>query len=259
MRAVLTARMSGRGSGWWAGVPRRCPVPTPRSTSCSPPRPGIGSTSRGRCPRWHGYCGPSGGCRSSGAVPIAPSAGCGTSGRAESSSHPTRRLRPTNVARVAHAVNVDGGDDSPFFPHEAMLFRWQRSMSKEDLVALATTYRAVITIDNATAPGSSRRYGALPRQSPGPGRPGRCPSADALLLLEGSSPLKAEVRAGAHPPDDPGLRPGHRDPLPCPQRPTSASTPSHRGCGRSPGGPRPPWSLHRSGSWWSGSARPCLE
>ena len=42
------------------------------------------------------------------------------------------------------------GDDSPFLPHESMLFRWQRSMSKEDLVALATTYSSVITMEDAT-------------------------------------------------------------------------------------------------------------
>ncbi len=49
-----------------------------------------------------------------------------------------------------HAVNVAGGSDSPFFPHEATLFRWQRSMSKQDLVALATTYSLVITMEDAT-------------------------------------------------------------------------------------------------------------
>jgi SAM-dependent methyltransferase len=49
--------------------------------------------------------------------------------------------------RGRHAVNVDTGDHSPFFPHEAALFRWQRPMSKEDLVALATTYSSVITMN----------------------------------------------------------------------------------------------------------------
>jgi SAM-dependent methyltransferase len=49
-----------------------------------------------------------------------------------------------------HVVNVDEGDSSPFFPHEATLFRWQRSMSKKDLVALTATYSAVITMDDAT-------------------------------------------------------------------------------------------------------------
>ncbi len=48
--------------------------------------------------------------------------------------------------RGRHAVNVDAGDDSPFFPHEAMLVRWHRPMTKEDLVALATTYSSVITM-----------------------------------------------------------------------------------------------------------------
>jgi SAM-dependent methyltransferase len=49
--------------------------------------------------------------------------------------------------RGRHIVNVDSGADSPFLPHEAALFRWQRPMSKEDLVALATTYSSVITMD----------------------------------------------------------------------------------------------------------------
>jgi SAM-dependent methyltransferase len=55
--------------------------------------------------------------------------------------------------RGRHAVNVDASDDSPFSPHEAMLFRWHRPMSKEDLVALATTYSSVITMDE-----ESRRH-----------------------------------------------------------------------------------------------------
>ncbi len=49
-----------------------------------------------------------------------------------------------------HAVNVDGSSGSPFFPHEAALFRWERPMSKADVVALATTYSAVITMEDAT-------------------------------------------------------------------------------------------------------------
>ena len=56
------------------------------------------------------------------------------------------RSRPTSP-EVATAVNVDAGDDSPFFPHEATLVRWDRPMSKEDLVALATTYSSVITME----------------------------------------------------------------------------------------------------------------
>ena len=49
-----------------------------------------------------------------------------------------------------HAVNVDGSSGSPFFPHEAALFRWERPMSKADVVALATTYSVVITMEDAT-------------------------------------------------------------------------------------------------------------
>jgi SAM-dependent methyltransferase len=49
--------------------------------------------------------------------------------------------------RGRHLVNVDVGEESPFFPHETTLFRWNRPMSKGDLVALATTYSSVITMD----------------------------------------------------------------------------------------------------------------
>jgi SAM-dependent methyltransferase len=52
--------------------------------------------------------------------------------------------------RRRHMVNVDVGANSPFLPHESTLFRWQRPMTKEDLVALATTYSSVITMDNKT-------------------------------------------------------------------------------------------------------------
>jgi SAM-dependent methyltransferase len=46
-----------------------------------------------------------------------------------------------------HLVSVDAGGASPFLPPETRLFQWTRSMSKADLVALSTTYSAVITMD----------------------------------------------------------------------------------------------------------------
>jgi SAM-dependent methyltransferase len=50
--------------------------------------------------------------------------------------------------RRRHVVNVDIGDDqSPFLEPETALFRWSRAMTKEDIVALATTYSAVIVMD----------------------------------------------------------------------------------------------------------------
>ncbi len=49
--------------------------------------------------------------------------------------------------RRRHAVNVDIGGHSPFLEPESALFRWSRPMTKNDLIALATTYSAVITMD----------------------------------------------------------------------------------------------------------------
>ena len=46
-----------------------------------------------------------------------------------------------------HLVSVEAGGPSPFLQPETMLFHWTRPMSKADLVALSTTYSAVITMD----------------------------------------------------------------------------------------------------------------
>jgi SAM-dependent methyltransferase len=50
--------------------------------------------------------------------------------------------------RRRHLVNVDLGGQSPFEAPETTLLRWRRPMSKGDLVALATTYSSVITMDD---------------------------------------------------------------------------------------------------------------
>ena len=55
--------------------------------------------------------------------------------------------------RRRHMVNVDLGGHSPFGAPETALFRWTRPMSKDDLVALATTYSSVITMDEETRGG----------------------------------------------------------------------------------------------------------
>ena len=47
-------------------------------------------------------------------------------------------------------VNVDIGGHSPFLGPETALFRWSRPMTKADIVALATTYSAVIIMDEDT-------------------------------------------------------------------------------------------------------------
>jgi len=49
--------------------------------------------------------------------------------------------------RRRHAVNVELAGGSPFSEPETSLFRWTRPMTKRDLVALATTYSSVITMD----------------------------------------------------------------------------------------------------------------
>ena len=49
--------------------------------------------------------------------------------------------------RRRHAVNVAIGGQSPFHEPETALFRWNRPMTKRDLVALATTYSALITME----------------------------------------------------------------------------------------------------------------
>lgn len=49
--------------------------------------------------------------------------------------------------RERHMVNVELGGQSPFEAPESALFKWTQPMSKRDLVALATTYSSVITMD----------------------------------------------------------------------------------------------------------------
>jgi len=46
-----------------------------------------------------------------------------------------------------HAVNVGTHVEGPFLEPEIRLFTWTQPMSPEDLVALSTTYSAVITMD----------------------------------------------------------------------------------------------------------------
>jgi SAM-dependent methyltransferase len=49
--------------------------------------------------------------------------------------------------RRRHVVNVGAHGESPFLAPETRLFRWTRTMTKDDLVALSTTYSAVITME----------------------------------------------------------------------------------------------------------------
>ncbi len=62
---------------------------------------------------------------------------------------PEQRVSLDARRRHRHVVDVEAAGPSPFDEPETELFRWTRPMSKEDLVALATTYSAVITMDDA--------------------------------------------------------------------------------------------------------------
>ena len=51
--------------------------------------------------------------------------------------------------RSRHVVNLEAGGASPFLEPETQLFRWTRRMTKDDLVDMAGTYSAIITMDDA--------------------------------------------------------------------------------------------------------------
>jgi SAM-dependent methyltransferase len=50
--------------------------------------------------------------------------------------------------RRRHVVDVEAGGPSPFLEPETGMFRWTRRMGKEDLIGMAATYSAVITMDD---------------------------------------------------------------------------------------------------------------
>lgn len=52
--------------------------------------------------------------------------------------------------RSRHVVDLEAGGPSPFFEPERSLFRWTKPMTREDLIALSTTYSVVITMDDDT-------------------------------------------------------------------------------------------------------------
>jgi hypothetical protein len=60
---------------------------------------------------------------------------------------PDEKIAVDQRRRERHMVHVDLGGDSPFDSPETALFRWAQPMTKPDLVALATTYSSVITMD----------------------------------------------------------------------------------------------------------------
>ncbi len=60
---------------------------------------------------------------------------------------PEEKVAVDEGRRRRHAVTVDVVGGSPFLEPETALFRWTRPMTKDDLVALSTTYSSVITME----------------------------------------------------------------------------------------------------------------
>ena len=63
---------------------------------------------------------------------------------------PDQKVAVDARRRERHLVNVELGGHSPFEVPESALFRWTQPMSRVDLIALATTYSSVITMDGQT-------------------------------------------------------------------------------------------------------------
>ncbi len=61
---------------------------------------------------------------------------------------PEDRTEKDGWRRRRHLVSVDPSTEGPFLTPETMLFRWTRPMHREELVALSSTYSAVITMDD---------------------------------------------------------------------------------------------------------------
>jgi SAM-dependent methyltransferase len=63
--------------------------------------------------------------------------------------------------RSRHIVDLEAGGPSPFHQPQTSIFRWTKPMTRGDLVALATTYSVVITMDDDARErhlGAMRRY-----------------------------------------------------------------------------------------------------
>jgi SAM-dependent methyltransferase len=63
--------------------------------------------------------------------------------------NPDEKTEVDSRRRRRHLVNIDVGGASPFLQPETELFHWTRPMTKADLVALAATYSAVITMEES--------------------------------------------------------------------------------------------------------------
>jgi len=63
---------------------------------------------------------------------------------------PEEQLALDDRRKQRHLVDVAVGGSSPFAEPETALFQWIRPMAKADLVALAATYSAIITMEEDT-------------------------------------------------------------------------------------------------------------
>jgi SAM-dependent methyltransferase len=61
---------------------------------------------------------------------------------------PEEREGVDRLRRSRHIVDVEAGGPSLFLEPETRLFRWTRRMVQDDLIGMATTYSAVITMDD---------------------------------------------------------------------------------------------------------------
>jgi SAM-dependent methyltransferase len=62
--------------------------------------------------------------------------------------NPDEKATVDRHRRGRHVVNLEAGGPSPFLEPETHLFHWTRRMTKDDLVGMAATYSAVITMDD---------------------------------------------------------------------------------------------------------------
>ncbi len=109
---------------------------------------------------------------------------------------PEEQVAVDGQRKQRHVVNVDVGGSSPFLEPETALFRWIRPMAKADLVALAATYSAVITMEERRPPTSIStpwRASSTPRCLR---RARRHRRPHALLLLAGREALIRDVPPG---------------------------------------------------------------
>ena len=74
---------------------------------------------------------------------------------------PDEKVAVDQRRRSRHVVDLEAGGPSPFLDPETRIFRWARRMAKDDLIGMAATYSAVITMDEKARRrhlASMRRY-----------------------------------------------------------------------------------------------------